>query len=238
MRNYAEFSTLFEAFPEKGLILMAINLKTTKDMAKIKNGFLDHFEGKLGPAVGYQWKGRACVRSLQTYIHDPRTAAQVVNRSRFCALSRLASDMLPVVRIGFRGPAREGQTSEYNCFIRTNKQNVNLVDNEVQVDYTALTVADGPLPTVAFGQPQAEGALTVRVPFEVGDGCPRDYVLLYAYAPALQSGQLALPVYRLQGLVVATLPAAWAGLEVHLYTFCWDRDQQASPSTYLGNLIV
>ena len=217
---------------------MAINLKTTKDMAKIKNGFLDRFEGKLGPAVGYQWKGRACVRSLQTYIHDPRTAAQVVNRSRFRALSRLASDMLPVVRIGFRGPAREGQTSEYNCFVHSNKQNVSLVDDEVQGDYAALTVAEGPLPTVAFGQPQVGDDLTVSVPFVAESGRPRDYVLLYAYAPALQSGQLALPIYRQQELIVTTLPSAWSGHAVHLHAFCWDRDQQSSPSTYLGMLTL
>lgn len=217
---------------------MAINLKTTKDMAKIKNGFLDRFEGKLGPAVGYQWKGRACVRSLQPFPHNPQTPAQQRHRSCFRTLSRLASDMLPVVRIGFRGPAREGQTSEYNCFMRTNNQCVCMVNDEVQVDYAALTVAEGPLPTVAFGQPQVGDDLTVSVPFVAESGRPRDYVLLYAYAPALQSGQLALPVYRQQELIVTTLPSAWRGHTVHLHAFCWDRDQQTSPSTYVGQLNI
>lgn len=215
---------------------MAINFKTTKNMATIKNGFLDAFEGKLGPAVGYRWKGRPCVRSYQPYPHDPCTPAQLAHRRLFGTISRLGSYMLKAVQIGFRGPATEHQTTEKNCFVRTNKGCVSLNGDEVCIDYSALVLADGSLQTVEFGQPQVEG-VTVTVPFAADAGQANDYVLLYAYAPSLCRGQLSLPAYRHQEGVAITLPDRWTGLDVHLYGFCWDRNLQCSPSTYLGQLI-
>ena len=215
---------------------MAINFKTKKNMATIKNGFLDAFEGKLGPAVGYRWKGRPCVRSYQPYPHDPCTPAQLAQRRRFHALSQLASAMLPAVKLGFRGPATEGRTTAYNCFLKDNKQYVSIVDDEVSIDYSALNVSDGPLPTVDFGQPQVDEGLTVSVSYADHSGRPGDYVLLYAFTPSLGQGRLAPPVYRYQGLIVSTLPAHWTGNAVHLYGFCWDRDLSASPSVHIGQI--
>ena len=202
-------------------------------MATIKNGFLDAFEGKLGPTVGYRWKGRPCMRSYQPYPNDPCTPAQLAHRRLFGTISQLGSYMLRAVQIGFLGTATEQQTTEKDCFVHANKGCVSLDGDEVCVNYRALLLADGPLPTVEFGEPQMEDT-TINVQFSANTGQANDYVLLYAYVPSLRYGQLSLPAYRRQEQVITTLPDDWAGLNIHLYGFCWDRKLQCSPSTYLG----
>ena len=207
-------------------------------MAKTKNGILDGFEGKLGTVVGYRWRGIECMRAVNAFPHDPKTQAQMECRGLFRTLSQLGSDMLQAVRIGFRGPAATGHTTEYNCFIRANKQCVSHADDGIQIDYTALSIADGILGKVDFEEPQVD-QMQLDVAFHSGIGsCGGDYVLLYAYTPGLRQGLLSTPVYRYQCRATLALPAAWAGHEVHLYGFCWDNDQQASPSSHVGRLTL
>ena len=207
-------------------------------MAKIKNGFLDAFEGKLGPAVGYRWKSKHCVRSLPQHQHDPRTPAQLAQRERFRTLSRVASAFLPATRIGFRGPADKAATTEYNCFMQANKGEVVLVDGKAQVGFAGLRVSDGPLPQVYFGQPLSDGDGTVAVDFTADAGQTDDYVLLFAYAPTLEQGRLSLPVHRCRRRIGLVLPDEWHGCETHFYGFCWDGDMLTSPSTHVGAIHI
>lgn len=208
-------------------------------MAKTKKGILDGFEGKLGTVIGYHWKGVECMRAVNPFPHDPKTQSQIKCRGLFRTLSQLGSDMLQAARIGFRGPADEGHTTEYNCFIHANKQCVTSVDGETHIDYTAISIADGPLDEVIFGEPQVDSQLQLNVTFRPkANSNGDDYVLLYAYTTALRQGALSLPVYRCQRQATLMLPTFWHGQEVHLYGFCWDSDRQASPSQYLGTLIL
>ena len=208
-------------------------------MAKTKNGILDGFEGRLGTVIGYQWKGIECMRAVNSFPHDPKTQAQLNCRSLFRTLSQLGSDMLPAARIGFRGPADAGHTTEYNCFVRANKQCVTLVDGEIQIDYPALRLSDGPLEEVVFGEPHIDDTLHLSVTFSsTPNSHGSDYVLLYTYVPCLRQGFLAQPACRRQHKVESTLPSFWRGHKVQLYGFCWDSDLTASPSKYLGTYIL
>ncbi|MBQ8704675.1 MAG: hypothetical protein IJ524_09950 [Bacteroidales bacterium] len=206
-------------------------------MAKTKNGILDGFEGKLGTVIGYRWKGVECMRAVNAFPHDPRTQAQMKCRTLFRTLSQLGSDMLQAARLGFRGPADAGHTTEYNCFIRANKQCVASVDDGAQVDYPALSIADGPLDEVVFEEPLVDNHLQMNIDFHPKASRRRDdYVLLYAYTPALRQGLLSPPVYCSQRRATLMLPDRWRGHDLHLYGFCWDGDRQASPSSHLGTL--
>lgn len=204
-------------------------------MAKGKHGILDGFNGKLGTVIGYQWKGIECMRSANSYPRDPKTGAQLEQRQLFRTLARLGTEMLQAARIGFRGPADERRTTEYNCFVGSNKQCVAMRDGEVHIDYPALRVAEGGLAGVDFGRPQLDDQLHLSVAYRPEPGSDgADYVLLYAHVPALHQGLLSLPAWRRQHRADMQLPDGWRGLDVHLYGFCWDSDRQASPSTYLG----
>ena len=66
-------------------------------MAIIKQGILGGFSNKVGSVVGAGWKGIATMRSLPQSVANPRTTAQVANRSTFAQLAVLGSGILPTI---------------------------------------------------------------------------------------------------------------------------------------------
>lgn len=203
-------------------------------MARVKDSNTEAYTGKLGPKVGYKWKGRQCFREW-TKPTDPKTPAQLDSRKIFGKASSLGADMLQVVRIGFRGIAAERSTTEKNVFVRLNRQYISIVDSEATVDYTQLKVADGPLAAVDFGEPSTVDGRTIRVAFSNREHADRfNYVMLVAYLPGKRNCMLSEPVFRSAGEAEITLPESWTGLPAHIYGFCWDGKDNASPSSYIG----
>lgn len=206
-------------------------------MATIKQGALGGFKGKLGPAVGYSWKGRACMRSMPSKYRDRKTPQQEEARQRFAVLSRLASQMLPAAALGLRGVAAEAMMSEMNYFMRLNKQCVTMTEGVPSIDHARLRLSEGDLPPVQFDTPQSTSARGIGVdfhddPLAPGDG--GDYVYLFAYADSMKDGILSLPAYRYSRHIDMALPACWTGHSLHLYGFAWDSDTRATGTTYLG----
>ena len=168
---------------------------------------------------------------------DKKSPAQLECRSIFGKMSSLGAAMLPIAKVGFRGLAEEGETTEKNVFVRFNSKCASVVDGEVKVDYTALRVADGPLETVVFGEPTTVDGRVLSVTFsDESDAYRFDYVIFAAYIPEKHGCMLSEPVYRFTGKVEITLPESWAGLEAHLYGFCWDGGSKTSSSCYVGVL--
>lgn len=66
-------------------------------MAIIKQGILGGFSNKVGSVVGAGWKGIATMRSLPQSVANPRTTAQVANRTTFAQLAVLGSSVLPTI---------------------------------------------------------------------------------------------------------------------------------------------
>jgi len=63
-------------------------------MATIKRGILGGFSGKVGNVVGSSWKGVSVMKSMPLSVANPRTTAQVANRTRFSALTLILSAIL------------------------------------------------------------------------------------------------------------------------------------------------
>lgn len=63
-------------------------------MGKIKQGILGGFSGKVANVVGSSWKGIAVMKSLPLSVANPKTAAQLLQRSRFSLLVKIAADIL------------------------------------------------------------------------------------------------------------------------------------------------
>ena len=66
-------------------------------MATFKQGILGGFSGKVGGVIGSSWKGIDTMRSQPSSVTNPRTNAQVANRSRFKSVSQLAASMLTTI---------------------------------------------------------------------------------------------------------------------------------------------
>lgn len=63
-------------------------------MGIIRQGILGGFAGTVGAVVGSSWKGIATMRSRPLSVTNPRTNAQINNRTNFKALSALGSSLL------------------------------------------------------------------------------------------------------------------------------------------------
>lgn len=88
-------------------------------MGIIKQGILGGFSKKVGSVVGTSWKGIAVMKSMPQSVANPKTTAQVEQRSAFAYTSKLASALLtPCIQECWnRWSKRE---SGYNAFVKKN----------------------------------------------------------------------------------------------------------------------
>ena len=146
-------------------------------MAKQRFGINDGYRGSVGTVIGYQWRGRWCLRSRPRRVANPRTEAQQEHRKLFRDMVRLASRMLPALRKGLRAAAHEAHVTEGNLFVKMNKgcftqdtllsqpqaathkgsaRNAtgiplpNLGEQRMMVDWENLIISTGPVAPVEF----------------------------------------------------------------------------------------
>ena len=62
-------------------------------MAKLPQGIMGPFIGRLGTAVGYVWNGKCVARSYNPHVRNPRTPEQVAHREMFKQEVQLAARM-------------------------------------------------------------------------------------------------------------------------------------------------
>lgn len=89
-------------------------------MAKIKQGILGGFSGKVANVVGTSWKGRAVMKSQPLSVANPRTESQVGQRNKFSKVAELASAILTQFVQPVENPI-SGNISGYNLFCKDNK---------------------------------------------------------------------------------------------------------------------
>jgi hypothetical protein len=135
--------------------------------------------------------------------------------------------------------------TESNYFMRVNKRCFALAagtQDELQVDYENLLLADGPVAPVAFYEPQMVDETTLSVDFEKNPLHRavkwEDLVYLVAYCPELGDFDISAPVYRRSNRLTMSLNPYWVGREVHLWGFVVDGNGRASQSQYLGGGIM
>lgn len=89
-------------------------------MAKIKQGILGGFSGKVANVVGTSWKGRAVMKSQPLSVSNPRTESQQEQRGKFSDIAKLASQILTQFVQPVENPI-SGDISGYNKFCKDNK---------------------------------------------------------------------------------------------------------------------
>lgn len=206
-------------------------------MARLYNGLDGAISGRIGTMVGYLWKNRACVRTYRTKINYPNTEGQRRERDWFIGMVRFASQAKLALQMGLRDHAAAAGMTEGNYFISRNKAHFHRVEGGVEVDYSRLSLAEGPAADVVFHQARFGEKETVSVSFEknmlfsrsAGD----DKIYVYAYNSSLAEGYLSAPAMRRMKRVDIQLPETWAGSIVHLYGFVVDRQGRPSNTTYI-----
>ena len=207
-------------------------------MAKQRFGINDAYRGTVGTVIGYEWRGKWCLRSRPLRVRNPRTAKQQSNRLLFKQMVDLASHMKMALRKGLRGVSLGMHITECNLFVKRNKECFSLdAEGQLVVDWERLIISEGEVPAPVFQAPSVETG-SVIVPFapcaEGERASGDDEVYVYAYCPEMEQGVLSAPAYRRMGSVQLTLPERWQGKEVHLYGFAVDYEGNASATVYIG----
>ena len=90
-------------------------------MAKLEQGILGPFRGKVGTVVGYLWRGKHVVRAYRKEINYPNTERQQAEREWFVGMVRFAATARQALLLGLRERAAREQMTEGNAFVRMNK---------------------------------------------------------------------------------------------------------------------
>ena len=90
-------------------------------MAKLEQGILGPFRGKVGIVVGYLWRGRHVVRAYRREVNYPNTDSQQAERAWFVEMVRFAATARQALLLGLREKATAWQMTEGNAFVKMNK---------------------------------------------------------------------------------------------------------------------
>ncbi len=90
-------------------------------MAKLEQGILGPFRGKVGTVVGYLWRGKHVVRAYRKEINYPNTERQQAEREWFVGMVRFAATARQALLLGLREKAARDVMTEGNVFVRMNK---------------------------------------------------------------------------------------------------------------------
>ena len=191
-------------------------------MSKNTQGYLGPQIGKLGPAVGFLWKGRNIYRSHNPFVRNPKTPAQVEARAKFKLLAQTARLLSPAINLGYAYKADAERNTTRALFTRDNYRLLSYDQGQPDIDMTLLSLADGPLTPVAFGTPSLSD-LTLTVPIAnsySGIGCALDSDRVHLLvANRTKDMAILVSAARTDTQLQAALPDTFTGTQVELYGF-------------------
>lgn len=207
-------------------------------MGTIKQGILGGFSGKVGTVVGGSWKGISYMRSLAQNVKNPRTEAQMTQRSKFAIAIAFLKPITDYVRVGFK-PYASKQTA-FNAamsYIVANAISGEYPDHTL--DFAKVLVSRGSLFPVDNASAEVDaGKVTISWTDNSGisDALATDVAMPLVFnslrGEAVFSTAAAA---RADGLAEINLPAEWSGDPVQIYLGFVSQDGKAiANSIYLG----
>ena len=157
-------------------------------MAKQRYGINDAYRGTVGTVIGYEWRGRWCLRARPLHVHNPRTAKQQSNRLLFKQMVALASNMKIALRKGLRKRSMEQHMTECNQFVKYNKECFSLDtllsqpsraasslslgeqqgEQRMIVDWEKLIISEGSVVAPVFEVPEMMAHPALQAPLPTG----------------------------------------------------------------------
>ena len=83
-----------------------------RNMAKIDEGILGPFSGKVGEVIGSSWHGIPYIKSRPAVFHDAKSPAQLAQRMRMQVAHQFVKSIKNIITIGYRYVA--GEQIPYN----------------------------------------------------------------------------------------------------------------------------
>lgn len=197
-------------------------------MARIKNEQQDRLSGTIGQVVTCTWKGIPYIRSLPSYINDPKTREQRRQRSRFSVALNFLRPLTPILRIGFREGA-VGQSAFNAAMSYTMRYALTETPEEVAIDFGNVMVSQGSLTgaaEAAVSLADGKAIFTWNSSSRAGNASPQDHALTMVYHKASQ--QVAYETagaFRREGGMELDYPKEWAAEDVAVYLAFWNEKE-------------
>jgi len=209
-------------------------------MGTIKKGILGGFSGKVGNVVGASWRGIEYIRSMPASVRNPRTEAQVTQRTRFALIGKMMKTLIPIIRLGYADKVGKGKSA----FSEAMKYNVtNAVIGlfpDFEIDFEAVKITTGKLyGTGSASATCAAGSISYVWNTDLlNNASATDKVILAAFNPSLNESVFNMEAAaRADGSASLTLPPTWDGAQIDTYLALTSEDRKmVSDSLYTGRM--
>ena len=211
-------------------------------MGTIKQGILGGFSGKVGTVVGGTWKGIHYMRSLPTSVRNPRTEAQVMQRTKFMVTIDFLKPITPFIRVGFKNYA--SRQTAFNAAMSYNVKNaVTGVFPDYEMDYSNILVSRGSLlPAENADAVAAERSLNFpwRDNSGVSNATETDQAMALVYNGTKGESVFSTTTGdRSSGSATLNVPENWIGDTVEVYLgFISENGSLVANSVYLGQKTI
>lgn len=211
-------------------------------MARIKNGILGGFSGKLGTGVGYQLPGGDFVRSLPIRRAKP-TKNELVNRAKFKLVQDCLHPLKSFLKVGFNNYGTK--TGGYRSAVSYTRK-IALVSDDAgfYIDPALLKVSGGDLPQAESPVATFEDPLHIKFTWDATNitykyASDQAMLVIFDRKDKKVMTRILNGVFRNAGTQTVELPPTFKGKEVDAYIgfVAADRSRQ-SDSQYLGRIAI
>ena len=211
-------------------------------MGTIKQGILGGFSGKVGNIVGSSWRGIDYIRSIPTSVRNPRTEAQVTQRTRFALVGKMLKTIIPIIRVGFASSAGTGK-SAFSVAMSYNVLNAVIgLYPDFEIDFPMVKITSGSLyGTSNVSATCSAGSLSYVWDTDLlNDAAATDKVILMAFNSVKNESSYNMnAAVRDDGSGSLDLPPSWDGDQVDTYLALISADGSlVSNSVYTGRVEV
>ncbi|KZE84804.1 hypothetical protein AV926_18690 [Myroides marinus] len=121
-------------------------------MAEIKEGILGGVNGKIGPVVGFKWRGRNLLRTKPSKSHKEPSDKQIIQRSKMGVVSTFASKVKDFVNGHYPLAMINNKlaTGKEQLVSMLLKEGVLMIDGEPCIDISTVLLSVGTLPAAAI----------------------------------------------------------------------------------------
>jgi len=212
-------------------------------MARITKGILGGFSGKVGTIVGANWRGQDIIRSTPKPSSRPPSEKQLLQQNKFKLVVSFLQPVTGIQRKYFGSGS--GSKSRVNLAVSyTISEAVQVNGSVPEILFPKVLITKGDLSGFQNVTAAPQSAQGITLNWEdnsaQGNANATDQVNLICYCEELQTfGIFTAIAERSTGTASVSLPAIYAGKEVHLWAYFNNAaETSACSSPYLGTLTL
>jgi hypothetical protein len=208
-------------------------------MARLKDGALGGFSGKVGSVIGYRYRNKDYIRSMPAQSKKAPTLKQLASRGRFKFFNEWRNPLSGFFNVTFKN--QSDTHSAQNAAHRLNKEIITGTYPDFAIDYAKVIISKGALPQVLDLQMQHEKDMLhfTWQPNLVGTALGTDLMaILVCHSNDMNFFQASLnAAERDNNQCAFKVDYTTPGEKIEIYaTFISNDRERASDSQYMGSI--